>query len=318
MHSGLISKLAIATSVSLVAGLLLTPAESQAPATQPPTSQWQIDAGGQAKFDVASVKLSKPDSSYHANVPMDSRDWFEPTGGLLSANVPLTRYIVFAYKLTEYEDRNLLPPQLPKWANIDKYDIEARATGNPTKDQFRLMMQGLLADRFKLAVHHETRQLPVFALVLDKPGTLGPGLRPHSDDPPCAGSPGGPSLAPVGPSFVGGFPTICGGISGEVVNGHDHFGGRSLTMAQIADVLSGAGWDNLGRPVLDQTGLGGNFDFSIEYTPQFNGPAPDGLFDPAGPTYVEALKEQLGLKLEPKTAPVDVLVIDHIEQPSAN
>jgi Protein of unknown function (DUF3738) len=122
-------------------------AQARAPtgqsATQSATAtvpQWQIDAGGHAKFDVASVKQNKTGANATSNVPLDPEDLFTPTGGLLSASgFSLSRYMLFAYKLTAAQYFPL-QSQLPKWANMDSYDIEARASGNPTKDQFRLMM----------------------------------------------------------------------------------------------------------------------------------------------------------------------------------
>jgi len=88
-------------------------------------------------------------------------------------------------------------------------------------------------------------------------------------------------------------------------------------MELIGSWLGAAG--PLSRPVLDQTGLSGTLDFVIEWTPEFNGPPPPNFQpDPSGPTFLEALKEQLGLKLQPQTGPVDVLVIDHVEEPSPN
>jgi bla regulator protein BlaR1 len=302
-----------ALAVPLMAGVLVAPLLR----AQTAVSDWQTAAGGAAKFDVASVKQTGPDGSYYSNFPLNAWSAFARTGGLFTAtNIALKDYLTFAYKLSTYETRHTLPPQLPKWANANRYDIQARASGEPTKDQFRLMIQALLTERFKLVAHRETRQIPVFALVLEKPGKLGPKLRPHLDNPPCAIVPA-PGSPQAGPYFVGGFPTFCGGVTGEVVSGHDHFGGRNLTMDIIADIL-GAGWEDPGRPVVDETGLTGKFDFSIEYTPQVNGPPQGVQFDLNGPTYIEALKEQLGLKLESRVAPVDILVIDHIEEPSAN
>jgi bla regulator protein blaR1 len=90
----------------------------------------------------------------------------------------------FAYKLMPAE----ISTQLPKSFPMDPFDIEARAAGNPTKDQMRLMMQSLLADRFRLRVHFETRDGPVFALTLVRPGETGPKLRPHADGPACPDS----------------------------------------------------------------------------------------------------------------------------------
>jgi uncharacterized protein (TIGR03435 family) len=325
MRAPLISTLAIATIWLFVAGVLITPAKPQAPKS-PPRPQWQINAGRAAKFDVASVKQTGSDGHYYSNVPLTAWSSFARTGGLFTAtNFYLSSYLNFAYKLSVYETHHTLPQQLPKWAKTTRYDIQARASGEPNKDQYRLMMQALLADRFKLAVHRETRQIPVFALVLEKPGKMGPKLRPHSDNPPCAVLPARGS-AQAGPYFVDGFPTACGGVTGEVVSGHDHFGGRNVTMDMIADIL-GAGWEDPGRPIVDETGLTGEFDFAIKYTPQVNdsqrvaaGAQPQGStqFDPNGPTFMEALKEQLGLKFESKVAPVEILVIDHIEEPTPN
>ena len=275
-------------------------------------------------FDVASVKQNKcglpPACLIDSNINLLPGDVFSPTGGLFTeTNWYLMPLIVFSYKLSA-NHYQLLTPQLPKWANTERFDIQARASGNPTKDQFRLMMQSLLADRFKLAVHYETRQLPIFALVLDRPGKLGPTLRPHSEDPPCVYAP--PQNAPPGTfqsTVAGGYPAVCGEMLGGPVSGRNTQRARNVTMERIGTRLGPIA--QLGRPVVDETGLKGSFDFTIEWVPQSNGTAPpnsDISTDPTGPTFLEALKDQLGLKLEPRTGPVEVLVIDHIEELSPN
>ena len=105
-------------------------------------------------------------------------DSYSANGGLLSTtNLALVSYIGFAYKLTGNQTQSL-GSELPKSIRGDRFDIQAHAPANTTKDQMRLMMQSLLADRFKLVVHTEKRQLPIFALVLEKPGKTGPQLRP--------------------------------------------------------------------------------------------------------------------------------------------
>ena len=120
-------------------------------------------------FDVASVKPNKSDAPANSRFPMGPGDAYVPDGGLFSAsNQPLIVYLRFAYKLGQSD---LL--DLPAWVYNDRFDIEARAQGNPTKDQTRLMMQSLLADRFKLTKHTETRTRPVFDLVLSKAGEPG-------------------------------------------------------------------------------------------------------------------------------------------------
>jgi uncharacterized protein (TIGR03435 family) len=250
---------------------------------------------------------------------------FTPTGGLLSAtNWPLIQYMIFAYKIPGNQWQAVMS-QLPKWANTNRYDIQAHAPGNPTKDQFRLMVQALLADRFKLAIRYEVRQVPVMALALDKPGKLGPKLQPHPEDSLCSTLPSERGSAPGLPATVaGGFPEICGTVAAlqPSAPGRLRAGARNMDMAVIA-----AGFpftpDVTGsnRPVLDKTGLAGKFDFVIEFAPQLNGPMSPGATiqpDESGPTFLEALKEQLGLKLELQTNPVNVLVIDHVEQPSEN
>src|SRR4029077_5500078 len=118
--------------------------------------------------------------------PIGPGDIYPPNGGRFTAkNVPLISFIYFAYNLTGSQ-LQLLMPRLPQWVLRNRFDVEARASGNPTKDQMRLMMQPLLEERFKLAVHYETQRLPVFALVLNEPGKTGPQLQRHPKDSSCA------------------------------------------------------------------------------------------------------------------------------------
>jgi uncharacterized protein (TIGR03435 family) len=301
-------------------------AQAQAPtgqsATQSATAtvpQWQIDAGGHAKFDVASVKQNKTGANATSNVPLDPEDLFTPTGGLLSASgFSLSRYMLFAYKLTAAQYFPL-QSQLQKWANTDVYDIEARASGNPTKDQLRLMMQALLADRFKLAIHFEERQLPVMALVLDKPGKLGPNLRVRSERGDCSLDAPAPGLAPT---VDDGFPKPCGAFVAIQASNPGRFrgGARNVPLTRLTAIIDTPQLTGIDRPVLDKTGLTGMFDFVIEFTPSARPYRPGEGFqlDESGPTFVGALKDQLGLKLMPQTGPVDVLVVDHVEEPSPN
>jgi uncharacterized protein (TIGR03435 family) len=302
-------------------------AAGNAPTAQAPTPQWQIDAGGKMEFDIASVKpdtAAQSATTTHSNIPLGPQDAFSPTGGLLSStNWPLSQYMVFAYKLTAAQFR-AVQAALPKWANSDRYDIQARASGNPTKDQFRLMMQALLADRFKLAIHYETKQLPVMALELDKPGKLGPKIQLHPSDVPCSTAPLPPGSAPGAiPTVAGGFPEPCGELIGwpsENPPGRILVGARNVPLTMFSTLIDNPA-TGIDRPVLDKTGLEGKYDFIFEFTPQFNGPLPPGANftpDPTGPTFQEALKEQLGFRLVPQTGPVDVIVIDHVEEPSAN
>jgi uncharacterized protein (TIGR03435 family) len=304
--------------------LALAPARQTSVTQSSKTPDWQIAAGGKLQFDVASVKpdaVAPSPQTTSSNFPLGPGDAYSPNGGLFTAtNLPLFAYIAFAYKVMSYQTQVLLD-QVPKWVVSDRYDIQARAAGNPTKDQMRLMMQTMLADRFKLTVHTETRELPVFAVVLVKPGKTGPQLQPHPKDSSCAvGSPAQsvPDSAPA-PQRAIAAEFVCGGIGGGLRFGRGRAGARKVSMALIANTLTGMG--NLDRPVLDQTGLSGTFDFLMEWTAELNGPLPPGVntqIDQSGPTFLEALKEQLGLKLESQTGAADVIVVDHVEQPSEN
>jgi uncharacterized protein (TIGR03435 family) len=248
---------------------------------------------------------------------------YKPTGGVLNArNFNLLSYIAFAYKLTDYQEE-ALRAKLPDWVLQDQFSIEARTENhNVTKDELRQMMQSLLAERFKLAVHYEERRVPVLALAVAKPGVTGPKLQRHPADATCPNySPhpadvDGTPLPPLPETITGGFPIFCGGILGVPASAQDRysFGARKVPMSRIASSL--ASWGNLGRPVVDETGLTGPYDFVLEFTPE---PPPKyATIDSGGPTFQEALRKQLGLKLEPKTAPVKFLVLDRVDQPTEN
>jgi len=269
------------------------------------------------RFDVASVKPSRSGEAPSSNFPLGPGDVYIRNGGFLSATAqPLITYIAFAYKIIGNQAQYLLP-QLPGWATTEPFDIQARAAGDPGKDQMRLMMRALLADRFKLTVHYENREVPVFAFVLLKSGKTGPQLRPHPSDSSCPTEQ--PSLAT--PAVVNGLPVFCNGIYPlpASVPGRLRFGGRNVTIEFIADTFSLG--TNLGRPMVDQTGLSGKFDFSLEWTQEPSGPRPPGAevpADPSGPSFEEALRDQLGIKLQAEKAAVSVLTVDHVERPSAN
>lgn len=297
----------------------------QIPQTETPA--WQKAAGGHLEFEVASVKEDPPDASGGrvmpaSNVPLTPGDAFSPTGGLFQAtHWPLLVYISFAYKLMPGQ-LQALNAGLPKWTMQDFIDVQARAAGNPTKDQFRLMMQSLLADRFKLAIHTETREQPVFALVLDRPGKFGPQLRQHTDDSLACAPATAASALPVTTNTVdGGYPAECGSVmmipTGK--RGSVGVGGRNVTMALIASTIDTAGQliGELGRPVIDGTGLTGTFDFRIDFTPQLPF-MPNPATDENAPTFLEALKDQLGLKLDAQTGEVQQVIVDHVDHPTSN
>ena len=288
--------------------------------------QWQAAAGGHMAFEVASIKLMKPGSRGHApNFPLDNGDAFTnpPSGesphGRFSAAFPLPAFLSFAYKLSLTPDqRHAMLARLPKWVDTDLFEIDAKAAGNPTKDQMRLMMQSLLAERFHLAVHYETQEMPVYVLTLIKPGTWGPKLIRHADGPPCVVS--GPRDPTTGLAEPGAdvFPPKCETqttVPGK--NGRRVSGSRNTTIALLAEFLSRTG----GRPVVDRTGVTDRIDYRMEWTPESNGPGIPGVEvepDPNPVTFMDAVRDQLGLKLRSTKAPVRTFVVDHIERPSEN
>ncbi len=276
-------------------------------------------------FEVASVKpntagLPPFGVMPRSNIPLDAGDGYPANGGFFSAtNWPLSKYIEFAYKITDYQYRSMLS-QMPKWAISPVwFDIEARTATNPTKDQMRLMMQSLLADRFNLVVHWETRQLPVFALVLAKPGKTGPQLQAHPTDGPCISIIKAPAQAPGSASASGSTVAgVCDDYIVQLVSGQVHVRIVNETMERIAGRLTGS-TNYVDRPVVDQTGLKGRYDFSIAFTPDTNDRVPGNFqADTTGPTFLEALLEQTDLKLVPQSGPVEVLVIDSVQRPSEN
>jgi uncharacterized protein (TIGR03435 family) len=292
---------AVATSAVLVLGSALmlavvVGAQSTKAGDQPAATRKQ-------SFDVISIK---PDN----NPDVDpTGQGLAPTGGFFSVTKqrPLD-LIAIAYNLSGYYYRALIP-QLPKWATTERFDVEARATGNPTEDQMHSMEQSMLADRFKFAMHYEDRQVPFYALVLVKPGKLGPNIRPYGNEEPCTRN------RPSSPTVAGGFPTLCGipRVLPASQPGLFRVGFRNVSMEELATYTTGMG--ELDRPVLDHTGLNGTFDLIVEYDHNANnGPQAE----PIGPTLFEAMKNELGLKLEEQTGPVKIFVIDHIEEPSPN
>ena len=266
-------------------------------------------------FEVASIKPNKSGDGF-------IRFGLQPGGRFTAQNVPARELIRFAY--------NVQPFQIeggPGWLNSDRFDVTAKAEGElpqvgpgqagPIQD----MMKTLLADRFKLKVHNETKEMPVYALVLARSdGRLGKQIEPSTVD--CAASrgrgagPGGGRGGPGGPPAPPqpGERPQCG-----MFMGIGNVGAGDVPMQQLAQLLS----QRVQRIVVDKTGLTGRYSFNIEFTPDQMPPpgaAPPGVqlpaINPDGPSIFTALQEQLGLKLESTRGPVETLVIDSIDQPT--
>jgi uncharacterized protein (TIGR03435 family) len=209
----------------------------------------------------------------------------------------------------------------PGWMNDDKYDITAKMEGNPEwggigtdrPDPITIAMRKLLADRFKLKLHKEMRELDAYALVMVKPGTPGPSLEPSSTD--CKAfleqARQGKLPPPPGPpDYSKPLPCSIMGRFGQLL-----FDG--FPMAQAAGMFM----NQAGRPIVDRTGLTGNWQFIVTFAQErpVGAPAPpneQALPDPNAPSFFTAIQEQLGLKLEATKAPFEVTVIDSAEHPT--
>jgi uncharacterized protein (TIGR03435 family) len=271
----------------VVACVLATPLQAQTPSS-----------GRLPAFEVASVKPNKGDGPVDTAI-QGSR--------VTMVNVPLRLLIRMSFQV---QDDQIV--DAPNWVGTEHFDVLAKAPDDvppPTLGRpgpIQLMMQSLLTERFKLVVHHETREAPAYALErARRDGRPGPQLRASTTD--CA--------AITAAQARGATPSS----SAAPLCGIRASGGRMLaggqSMSQVAVVLS----QIVRRTVLDRTDLSGSFDFEMRWTPDQTVPAQPGApvtaADPNGPSIFTALQEQLGLKLEAIKVPIDVLVIDRVERP---
>ncbi len=229
------------------------------------------------KFEVASIKPSAP--------AMDGMYLRPQPGGLRVEGATVRNLIALAYDVREFTISGG-----PGWIGSDRFDIDARVE-SPSGPRIRECLKSLLADRFELALHRETKEDKVYALVL---------------------AANGPKFSEAKPESKALIRRWEGLITGQAV-----------PMQMLALNLA----NSMRRTVLDQTGLTGKYDFKLEWTPDApqgaTGPAPadngaPAVRDPDGPSIFAALEEQLGLRLETQKAPVTTLLIDHVARPSAN
>jgi uncharacterized protein (TIGR03435 family) len=246
-----------------------------------------------ATFDVASIKRN-----LEWNQPGSGLAGAQPGGRFIGRGVTLRRLISDAYGMDVIGG--------PEWIGSDRFDVNAVVQGDVGPDDIRRMLRPLLADRFKLVVHTEAREQPVYVMTLARDDRrLGPNLKPS--DPKCAAA-----AEKYFPTM--GFPAPCG----DFRMGPRELTGRGIPMGMLGGIVS----DRVGRKVLDRTGLTGRFDLEMKWTTEAGlvvGPDRAGANDPAGSdgaSIFTALQEQLGLKLEATRAPVDVLVVDRAEPPT--
>jgi uncharacterized protein (TIGR03435 family) len=231
-------------------------------------------------FEVASIK---PNSSGATNSSTSGR-----AGSFTASNVTARDLIIYAYRLRPFQFAGG-----PGWIGSDRFDIQARPPENATDN--RAMARALLRDRFKLVAHTETRQEQVYALVLARSdGRLGPALKASTQN--CAASQPG-AASPCG-------------INTSVNNTVGRMTGTGQSMEALVNALGGFG---LSRMVLDRSGLKGQFDFELRWTP--DAAAGQAQANDA-PSIFAALQEQLGLRLESQRGPVEFLVVDSIERPT--
>jgi uncharacterized protein (TIGR03435 family) len=298
----------------------------------------------QLTFEVASVKPAAPQPPNVMRVMMSGGPGTPDPGQLRYVNVALKNVIMTAYGLKRYQ------VQTPAWMDTERYDITAKIPKGTTKEEFQAMLQNLLAERFKLVAHREKKDLPMYALLVAKGG---PKMKESAEDPPAkeTDAPGGPSAGGFSAGAGGGhmdggrvtvgkdgFPQMPpevakrgGAMMMRVSDGRFHMQMGKQTMAGFADMLG----NSLDRPVVDMTELKGKYDFTLDYTPEEGqgmmgpmgkmppmtppvghegGPGAAAPDPQSGPSLFTALQEQLGLKLEPRKGPVDLLVVDRAEK----
>ncbi len=251
----------------------------------PPPKVPPMDANADPSFEVETIKPSKPDDQRRAIIVNNNGRRMQ------IINQSLTRILCFSYNVQEKQIIGL-----PPWADTDKFDIDAQPDGEgaPNDKQWKRMLQKMLADRFKLTIHHDKKEMSVYALSVAKSGEK---LTKNEGDP-------------------NGLPALF--FRGKLGD----LNVRNANMGDFTGLLQEVVLD---KPVLDQTGLTGRFDFSLKWTPddsQFGGraantPPPADNAD-APPNLYTAIQEQIGLKLDATKAPADVIVIDHVEKPSDN
>lgn len=277
-------------------------------------TNWEKAAGGKMSFDVASVRPAEQFKA--ANIPLGSDDAFTPTGSLFRISAPASTFVMFAYRLfLTNKEVDAMLAGLPAWVKTQNYAIEARGPEGQTKDQIRLMMQSLLAERFGLKVHIEDRDMPVLVMTIAHRGKLGPDLHLHSEGPSCdriVPTPADKTVPTIWPLVCKEYALRFDGVHPAMV------GARDTTMDLTAMSIKEWAEDEMGRPLVNRTGLSGQYDFTLTWALNPGGTLPPESTALQGPTFLEAMREQLGIKLTPAKLPMKVLVIDHIEKPSEN
>jgi uncharacterized protein (TIGR03435 family) len=273
-------------------------------------------ADHQPAFEVASIRPSAPyDPKVGRMVRSNGGPGTKDPTTFTCENCRLQSLIAMAFDIPEYRlsagDR----------MGMDSFIVSAKIPAGATKEQFQRMMQNMLAERFKLVVHHEQKEMQTYDLVVAKGGLK---LRERGEEPPAKEDAAEPDpkrpASTEGPKLgKDGFPTLPEGFTSAMMKGRARMMYPRQTMEWFAGMIAG----QLGRPVIDATGLTGKYDFALFWA-YGDGPAGRAstsdstplaaATDPEGPTLFEAIQSQLGLKLESKKGPVDIVVVDHAEK----
>jgi uncharacterized protein (TIGR03435 family) len=244
------------------------------------------------QFEAASIKPSAPIGMGMVNIGMQML----PGGRISMTGVTPKILIQQAYGVRDFQIVGG-----PQWLGSERYDITAKPEGAASPEQVKVMIQGLLADRFKLQFHRETKELPTYALVVAKGGPKFSASKPEEGPSEGSDKPKGPRI---------------------MMKGRGQFEIEGAPVTALATQLSQV----VGRSVIDKTELSGNYDFKLEWTPDESGrgmvkeaggdrPSPA---DTQGPSIFTAVQDQLGLKFESTKGPVEILVIERAEKASEN
>jgi uncharacterized protein (TIGR03435 family) len=262
--------------------------------SQAPQSATQPDPA----FDVTSVKPNNSGSSNSSSRTL-------PGGGFAATNLTVRQLIISAYRLRPFQVTGG-----PDWIDSARFDIAAKAAPEQATTPVSSMLRSLLADRFKLRVHTETKEQPIYALVVARAdGRLGPKLTAFTGQ--CTNGPATSGARESAPAPSPSQAVSCG-MNTSVNNTAGTLKGTGQTLDRLATALAGFAAD---RMVVERTGLKGLYDIDLQWTPdtlRTGGTATTSDY----PSLFTALQEQLGLKLESSRGPVEYVVVDSVERPS--
>jgi uncharacterized protein (TIGR03435 family) len=261
--------------------------------------------GEKLEFEVASIKPAPPPDGRGVMVRCDGGPGTKDPGMFTCQNMSLPNLLSRAYGVAFYR------LQTPDWMQPmnPMFDLNVKVPQNTTKEQFNVMLQNLLADRFNMVVHLESREMQQYELVVTKGGPKfkeAPPEKPKDDSADQSPRPA-PKPAPLRLDNDG-YPNLTPGRLGmAIMNGRARLYNPQMTMAMLAGQVSG----QMGKPVADMTGLTAKYEIGLYWVAESLN---DSATDPVGPTLVQALQDQLGLKLESKKGPVDFLIVDRSEK----